>query len=427
MEKMKPSRFNVWLGLSGTVFNSFSRGYGRLTPEGARVLDAVEQRGHVPDDADPQTLQQLMRGCIIVPYELDEIAALKVLINRQRFSRDHLSLILCPTLDCNLRCAYCYESRNSIRMTEAIANSLVSFAESRMKGARVASVLWYGGEPLLELGVISRVQENLLAVASRERVQLTSSIITNGVLLDEVVAQRLRALRVTRAQVTLDGPAHVHDARRPTADGRGTYGTIMSNLRTASRYLDITIRVNIDKTNRHLMSDWLSELTPLCRSSGVRVHFARVEPVGSACISIADQCFAEQEFGAIEADLQAEALRLGVGSPRYPSFSAPFCSALADNSFLVEPDGSLQKCLLLAGSPSSKVGRLTDEGDAVFTPALYPWLALDPVPQGPCTDCSYLPICMGGCPAKRISGEIPTCTRYRTNLADFLRPYAERD
>lgn len=424
MEKMKASRFNLSLGSPEVIFNSFTRGYGRLNPEGRRIIDAVREHQRVPDDADSQVLEQLKRGSLIVPCDLDEVAALRTLVNRQRFSQDHFSMIVCPTLECNLRCSYCYERHSRVRMTRATETSLVSFAASRMERAKTASILWYGGEPLLELGAIARLQRSLMEVASQRGIEVTSSIVTNGTLLTAQVAEQLRAWKVTMAQVTLDGPRSVHDARRPLVNGKGTYDSIVRNLAAAAKHLQIAIRVNVDRRNLDSLVGWLPEIAPLSRSLGFGVHFAPIEAAGAACASVAPHCFAEPEFGGVEIDLETEAVRLGIRSVRYPTFSTPFCSALADNSFLVEPDGSLQKCLMLAGDSASSVGRLTDSGGAIFNPSLYPWLALDPVPQGACEECAYLPTCMGGCPAKRVNGNAPTCARHRGNLAEALRLYA---
>lgn len=44
---------------------------------------------------------------------------------------DYLSFVLAPTLACNLRCKYCYESHDAIRMTDEAVEGLMRFVHRR--------------------------------------------------------------------------------------------------------------------------------------------------------------------------------------------------------------------------------------------------------------------------------------------------------
>jgi len=143
------------------------------------------------------------------------------------------SLALCLSDACNLRCSYCYlgspASRPTTSMSEETATRAVDLLFDESFGERRLSIVFFGGEPLLNPGVIERVASHARARASREGRDVTFHMTTNGTLLTPEVAERLHGLRV-RVLVSVDGGRAEHDAHRTFLDGRGSYDTIVANL-----------------------------------------------------------------------------------------------------------------------------------------------------------------------------------------------------
>ena len=106
-----------------------------------------------------------------------------------------LDLVL--TAECNLRCAYCYQSR-SLRgsMSEDTLRAAVDLVR-RSRGPAV-TLAFYGGEPLLERALLRRAVE--YASGSRPgRSPVRFHLTTNGTLLDADAAAahaRVRGRRV---------------------------------------------------------------------------------------------------------------------------------------------------------------------------------------------------------------------------------------
>ena len=67
------------------------------------------------------------------------------------------------------------------------------------------SVAWFGGEQLLAADVIESLSKRLMAPAEEKGVDYRASIITNAYLLTQDVIDMLSAVKVTSAQVTIDG------------------------------------------------------------------------------------------------------------------------------------------------------------------------------------------------------------------------------
>ena len=118
-------------------------------------------------------------------------------------------LYLAITLDCNLRCIYCYahggESREYMSFATA-RKAIEKYYDDSLK------VQFTGGEPLLNFKLITKLAE---------RYGAKFSVQTNGTLLDIEKIEKLRELGVT-VGVSIDGPAKVNDKLRPYADGRGS-------------------------------------------------------------------------------------------------------------------------------------------------------------------------------------------------------------
>lgn len=102
-------------------------------------------------------------------------------------------------------------------------------------------------------------------------------MITNGYLLNEEYAVRLKKMKLDAIQITLDGEKEVHDSRRVLKDGKtGSFEKILQGVKNAINVgLNVTIRVNIDKVNYPKMDDFLKCLKEN-EINKVRVAFGHV-------------------------------------------------------------------------------------------------------------------------------------------------------
>src|SRR5690606_20137919 len=132
-----------------------------------------------------------------------------------------LGLTICPTLNCNFRCTYCYQHHLKGVMRADVRNRIAAYVAAS-DGLQDLHVTWFGGEPLLAMTVVEGLSERFLAGPHR----YSASIVTNGSRLTPAHSRRLVELNVTRAQITLDGPRDLHDQRRPLAGGAPTFDAI---------------------------------------------------------------------------------------------------------------------------------------------------------------------------------------------------------
>jgi len=133
---------------------------------------------------------------------------------------------------CNLSCDYCYlgrEPRSSLLMSDETARKAIDLLLAESFGERSVSVVFFGGEPLLNPGLIARIADYARLRAGDAGRDVSFHMTTNGTLLTREVAEMLQAADV-RVLVSIDGAADAHDAHRLFPNGAGSYQRIIENV-----------------------------------------------------------------------------------------------------------------------------------------------------------------------------------------------------
>ncbi|VCU53068.1 hypothetical protein TTHN1_00827 [Thermus thermophilus] len=436
----KPSRFNHFHTLltgEKLAFNSLSGGLAVLDSEGwARYTALV--KGEPLDPKNPVD-QGLVEGRFVVPENFDELAYLKTLHLRQRYTTEAWSLTICPTIDCNFGCDYCFQRHRVSRMTEAVQAKLLEVFAQKAPRLSKFFVTWFGGEPTLAWDVVQRLSQGFLEVAERNRVEYSASLITNGYLLDEGKVADMVRYRIHLVQITLDGDAPYHDQRRHLLTGEGSFERILANLRLfLGKPVFVHIRVNVDVRNREGVPALLKRLAEegLAHQENLRVYFAPVTSTAPPSHGVKGFCFTRKDFARIEPEYFTLAESLGLATLPYPSLQLGGCVAAHPEGFVVEPDGTLQKCWDTVGQPEFAVGNLLeyDPLQLAENPVYQRWMSWDPFSEElACSRCTWLPACMGGCPLKVVfpeampEGKVELeCTTFKWNWKRTFTLLAER-
>ncbi len=428
---MKPSRYNVFFRSKNgatLAFNSASAALAEILPEN---LPAIQRLLNQPDtvhsDEERAFRSALDEGRYLVPDQLDELTALKIRNRSQRFGNQTLMLTIAPTLACNFRCDYCFESQSAFRMDKATENAVLDFAAQRMGRSEELYVTWFGGEPTLCLETIERLQQGLRELAAEHQVSVRpSAIITNGWLLDAAMATRLKIAGVEEAQVTLDGPAEIHDSRRKLANGRGTYQRILENLKQIAGILQIGVRVNVDRLNIDSTRGILDDLRAHGLLDKVFLYFAQVTASTTVCADIRDRCLSTEEFSHSQISMYQKLIDSGFYQIEYPMLApGGHCGADVDNAFVIGPNGDLFKCWEeLSTDHSHTIGSVFQpEPNGPQLETLHTYMGWDPFERAGCRECEVFPICMGGCPRHAIhqaDKTVGACCSWKYNLREML-------
>lgn len=156
-----------------------------------------------------------------------------------------LSILIKPVSGlCNMHCSYCFyrelseDLPHQDRMPAEVTAALIDKALA--SGAQEILFAFQGGEPLLA-GVPYYEGFTSYVDSHKGNVKVSYSIQTNGTLVDNDYIELFRKYSFL-VGVSLDGPKYVHDQNRLSAQGQGTFETILTNTR---KMQEAGIEVNI--------------------------------------------------------------------------------------------------------------------------------------------------------------------------------------
>jgi uncharacterized protein len=356
---------------------------------------------------------RLLRHGVLVSTAVDEPARATARMQEHLDGRI-LQVIAVPTWACNLRCPYCYEGTNiraACHPASAWATRIGTFIRSALATGRERALAFalFGGEPLLQARACAAVLDDVTNSAARAGVPLQCTLTTNGTLTGPDVKRVLQ--QVDPVQITIDGAPASHDRRRVGVNRPPTFQRIVdfavavraAGARCVIRYhLHEGFAADIDEAARTLLG-------ALGADDGVAVYFAAVgcgsyidafggcDATQSAHVDVALLASARQAF--LDAGWRPESVRLWEKGTSSILPCAIRCGYLNRRTFLIDPALDVFFCPVAVRNPLLRAGRLDQHGRLQREPAFERLLTADRLGGG-CRDCSYLPLCEGGCPAR---------------------------
>jgi MoaA/NifB/PqqE/SkfB family radical SAM enzyme len=193
--------------------------------EGAgRAVDAV--RLSLLEGADSQASRLFRRVMTdLSPHCLKKVAnalfingLLKSSAQRNDFETKYgfappFTLLISPTMQCNLQCVGCYSGRYA--RGQGLSRELIDRVLNEAKAMGIRFIVFSGGEPLTR-------KNDLFPLIERHR-DMYFMFYTNGTLIDDSVADKLYKLGNAGAIMSLEGFEESTDSRR----GRGVYQQVM--------------------------------------------------------------------------------------------------------------------------------------------------------------------------------------------------------
>jgi uncharacterized protein len=276
------------------------------------------------------------------------------------FSPQRLRLILFPTEKCNFRCTYCYEDFALGRMADSVADGIVALVASRSPDLKYLDIDWFGGEPLLAKELIFRVGSEIFDLCRGYSILLRGSITSNGYLLSPEVARALLARGITRFQISIDGPQSVHDSRRLTAGGRGSFETITRNLSALLQiegHFKLILRVHFDPTTLEQVKEFIrAEVQEWAQDERVEFLFYHVDNLSEDKSAHVPQLSWSERRAAVSELRSLVPRSIGTYDTSY------VCYAAQPNAFVVRADGRLAKCTVALHDDANTIGLLLPDG-----------------------------------------------------------------
>lgn len=161
-------------------------------------------------------------------------------MNFELESADHVEAVIKVAERCNINCSYCYvfnkgnDSPKSkpVKISRSVMSATAEYLSQGVRdlGAKSASVVFHGGEPLMMGKRDFDHFATLLRNSVGTETPLRLGVQTNGMLVDDEWI-RLFARHGVGVGVSLDGPREINDIERRDFRDRGTYDRVVRGLR----------------------------------------------------------------------------------------------------------------------------------------------------------------------------------------------------
>ncbi len=320
---------------------------------------------------------------------------------------DYFMLTINPTLDCNLRCWYCYEThgKNSIvgeKTMDAIKNLLKNKIETPQLNSLFIS--FFGGEPLLRFNQTVRPLVNYAQeLCNSYETKLGIGFTTNAVLLTSSVTDYLSSLGINvQIQVPFDGNKRLHDKVKRLPNGRSAYDLTLKNIKYAiTKGLNFNIRCNYNVNNLESFMDLIDDFKDVHEKYFNSFYFSfqpiwqthdggvKTSPILKHIKSILDGL-------GMEHDGKIKKGSLGTT-----------CYADRQDSVVVNYNGDVYKCTAQDFISEDREGVLNENGTITYNER-YHSRVISRFSAPICQDCSILPICTI-CSQKKKNHPINTC------------------
>ena len=439
---MKESKYNFFISDNddniNLVYNSLRNTL--ISDKDRKVQNFIQQcNGNIKYDPAYITndeFNDLISSGIII---LDDFDEKQVAIDTNQMRLDilqkdnkRLSLTIAPTLQCNFKCYYCFESpgirKNTSSMGLDVQNDIIDFITKSIaiNHIKEVSITWCGGEPLLQLPIIISMQKKINKICKLFDVKNNnSSIITNGILLSAENCNLLYEHGIRNAQITIDGPEPVHNKRRHyPADPTNNYNLILKNILNANDQLKFIIRINVDNSNKDLILDLIDNLIERKiwpYKNKIFIYLAYVE-------SDSNKVFSRNEFTVLQdhirrnlADKYNDIKKTNKAKLKfhYPMYGGePGCGyAISKNVWVVDYNGDVFRCWEAVGRKEHAIGTIKDLSED-FGQSIFEQIKLSNTvfEQWGCFDCKFFPICGSLCPWDYLDNEERRCTQWKNTL-----------
>ncbi|WP_346983913.1 radical SAM protein [Chryseobacterium sp. POE27] len=404
---MKYSQFNsiVYIDDEYYLYNSFNQKFLVIDPILKDLLEASKNE-NIEDleEIHPTFYHYLIAEEFIIPLEIDEIEKVKKIAKAVDENQSNFLLTINPTMNCNFKCWYCYETHvKTSKFSQSMIEKVGKFIEkTAMKPAMsYFQLAFFGGEPLLYfkkdvVPVIIKLQEECV----KNSVDYSVSFTTNGYLIDDYFIDFFKSRKITPSfQITLDGYREKHDEVRFVSAKKGSYHEIVKNIkRLINNSFFVRLRVNYTSeniTDTYKISEEFNDIPADIKQKYLLMDFHRVwqDSQNDNINEIVD----ENTDRIKENGIQVKHMT--------PDNVRNSCYADKRNSAVINYNGDLFKCTARDFTTAKRAGYIDDDGDLIWEDNYLERRMNTKFKNKPCLSCRLLPICNGGCSQHAMEAE----------------------
>lgn len=400
------SKYNVLIeeGNYFYVYNLIGGGIFKISIQLYDFFCEIEKKNEIISESffKEDLLCLLLKNKVLYKESEDELESLIFNYNKDKFDSSFLSLVLLPTLKCNLNCHYCYEKDKTLSLANTDMAKLKLFFSKQAILKNFITVRWSGGECLLVWDKIKELSHHIINECDSNKCLYSASVITNGTLITSKIVDEMLECHIRSLQITLDGAKEIHNNIRFEKNGRGSFDDVIKGIEIASKKMKVFIRINVDKNNFSSMERLFQTISQseinttniqlFCKP--VLCTLARTPQTG---------LFSHKEFYEVEKVLLklAEKYKLPYAFHWGIKGKNVRCAYNCFEGHYVTPNLKLYKCPIYVDyTGDNSVGYISNRGELIIEnyKEYNKGLSYSPFKLEECRECKVLPICHGKCP-----------------------------
>jgi len=334
-------------------------------------------------------LRALVSGCL-----RDQEKRAAVTYKEFRGDTNRLPVLseIAVTYRCNLKCEFCYVGRHD--SAELGSADIKKLLFKIVREARIPSVSFTGGEPLLRADIVELVRY-------ARQAGLWTNLITNGTMMGQKLVDRLKSAGLSSCQVSIEGPTpDIHD--RIT----GQPGSFDKTVAALARLQAVGIPVHTNTTVSRSNLEHLENIVTLAARLGLpRLSMNLMIPCGSAA-DRRDLWVSYTEIGPLLLHLKRTADQSRIKflwyspvpvchfNPVAHGFGNKSCAAVT-GLLSIDPEGNIIPC----SSWREPVGSLlTSSFKSIWHSGILPYFHHAEYAPSACRSCVRFDLCKGACP-----------------------------
>ncbi len=414
----KESIFNLCLENSIgdlIVYNTASGNYVLISSQKKEKFINVLKRVQQNDFAE----KQLINKGFLVREAVDEFT-------QQINDCDNsiLFLTIIPTFECNFRCPYCFESHTNKCMDFETERRIIEFLHHYLKNYQRLFLMWYGGEPLLEIKRIESISKEIESICHLQKIPYVASITTNGYFLTWDNYIKLKKYGIRYFTITVDGLKKYHDKTRVLINGKSSFDLIIDNLNHIKEYdhsslSKIIIRTNYTQESINGKEEWEKYLNNVFLGDPKFMYMPRYAWDNPQSVYSKEKFINfnfDDNFSAIDeidvSELNNDCIQFNKNiiedakNKLITIKKSTICPAGKNNSMIIGPDGRIYKCQVCIDNEENCIGIIDSSSKMIINKnRLSIWESRDfKTKYNFCLICKLFPLCKGiGCSAKTMN------------------------
>lgn len=344
-------------------------------------------------------------GIYVESKEVDD-QALEIVKNRYEKVIGKINIMyFIMSSSCNLGCKYCFIENNQFNnkkeinmSSETALTALIKYTDYLKENKMRGSVIFYGGEPLINWEVIKLILNKSRCLNS----PIDFSMVTNATLLDKEKIEFLAQNKV-EIGISIDGPKSLNDKNRIYRHGnKSVYDEVLKKfpmLEASKSKFGLSITISEDfLNNQDEVLNWLKKL-------GIKsifynlYHYTSYDGNWDNYYKRACDFLIKSHVQLCKNDVYDGRIIRKIDSFYNNEFKFSDCGAIGANQLAIKPNGDICICHGYLKTNKYIIGNIKENSleEVMNSEEIDFWKKRSTLNNKKCLKCNALFICGGGC------------------------------